>query len=67
MEQMLNNLRIIEKKILEAQKEGDYNAEYAWKGAAGTTCNALQQYFAHLGKPKTVMGQLIEDNINLPS
>lgn len=66
LDQEFNNLRVIEKRILAAQAKGDEETAYAWKEAAGTTLDRMRTHFAHLGKPKTVLGQLIENNLNLP-
>ena len=66
METIVSNLRVIEKKIKEAQERGEEETALAWKEQAGIECDKLRTHFAELGKPRTVMQQLYRNGLELP-
>lgn len=61
MDQIINNLKVIEKKILQAQELWDEETAYAWKEQSALVIAQLSQHFAHLGKPLSIMEQLYKN------
>lgn len=65
MDQILNNLRIIEGKILSLQAEGKEEEALAWKENAAHQIAQLQRHFAELGRPLSPMAQLYKNGLEL--